>query len=83
MTRDQATVGTRVRSLREFSGVPRGTEGVIDEDYGIGVMVAWDLPGHPLPPGYCVYDGRPACGSGILRDGFNKQRELGFLEVVL
>lgn len=49
MTRDEATVGTRVRALVAVSDVPKGTAGVIDEDFGRGVMVAWDLPGRPLP----------------------------------
>lgn len=75
------SVGTRVRSLVPFSGVPQGTEGIIDEDYGEGVMVAWNLPDGPLPPGYRIYDGRPAVVSGILRDGFHKDTELRFLEV--
>ncbi len=75
-------VGTRVRALRAFVAVPKGTQGIIDEDYGDGVMVAWDLPDHPLPPGY-KYDGRPAIVAGILRDGFDKELELKWLEVVL
>jgi len=78
----EAVVGTLVRSLRVFSGVPKGTDGVIDQDYGTGVMVAWDLPDSPLPPGYRRYDGRSAIQSGILRDGFDKIDELQFLEVV-
>jgi len=40
MTTEQAKVVVRVRSIVPFSGVPAGTEGVIDEDYGSGVMVA-------------------------------------------
>jgi hypothetical protein len=80
MTRDEAKVGTRVRALVEFSDVPKGSAGVIDEDYGRGVMVAWDLPGQPLPRGYRAHDGRPAVATGILRDGFDKERELHFLE---
>lgn len=81
MTQDEVTIGMRVRSLREFAGVPKGTEGVIDEMYDPdGFMVAWDLPGRPLPPSYREYDGRPAIQTGILRDGFDKQRELQFLE---
>jgi hypothetical protein len=79
MTKDEATVGTRVRVLVEVSDVPKGTAGVIDEDYGRGVMVAWDLPGRPLPRGYQAYDGGPAVATGILRDGFDKERELHFL----
>lgn len=75
-------VGQRVRSLRAFVDVPKGTEGVIDEDYGSGVMVAWDLPDQPLPAGYRVYDGRPAIRSGILRDGFDKTSDLEYLEPI-
>jgi len=78
---EKAKVGTRVRSLVQFCGVPRGTEGVIDEDYGSGVMVAWDEPDRPLPPGYSRHDGRPSFASGILRDGFGMD-ELDYLEVV-
>lgn len=86
MTKEQATVGARVRTLRDFCGVPKGTEGVIDENYGSGVMVAWDFRdpalGRPLPSGYARYDGRPAVMTGILRDGFDKDLELQFLEVI-
>lgn len=82
MKAEEARIGTRVRTLVGFSGVPRHCEGVIDEDYGSGVMVAWDQPDTPLPPGYREYDGRPAIVSGILRDGFDKERELGCLEIV-
>lgn len=79
---EQAQLGVRVRSLVDFSGVPKGTEGVIDKDYGTGVTIAWDLPDRPLPPGYRQYDGKPMIQTGILRDGFDKERELQFLEVV-
>jgi hypothetical protein len=78
---EEARVGTRVRTLVDFSGVPKGSEGVIDEDYGTGVTVAWDLPDGPLPPGYCEYDGRPAFVSRILRDGFDKKSDLQYLEI--
>lgn len=64
-------IGTRVRSLVDFSDVPKGTEGIVDEQYSGGFMVAWDLPDSPLPKGYAVYDGRPAIVSRILRDGFS------------
>ena len=80
MTRHQATIGTRVRAVRGFSGVPLGTEGVVDEHYLGGVMVAWDLAREPLPPDYREYDGVPAVRSRILRDGFGDD-ELGMLEV--
>lgn len=82
MNVEQARVGTRIRTLMEFSGVPEGTQGVIDEDYGSGVMVAWDLPGRPLPPGYRAHSGRPPAVTGLLRDGFDKRKELRYLEVV-
>jgi len=79
---DEAIVGTRVKTLVNFSGVPKGTEGVIDQDYGKGIMVAWDLPDRPLPEGYCQFDGRPSVVTGILRDGFDKKSELHFLEPI-
>lgn len=82
MNVSEATIGTRVRSLIDFQDVPKGTVGVIDEDYGTGVMVAWDLPERPLPRGYRRHDGRAAIASGKLRDGFNKEYELKFLEVI-
>lgn len=82
MKSEDAKVGTRVMTLREFCHVPTGTRGVIDEDYVSGVMVAWDLPDQPLPEGYKEYDGRPAIASNILRDGFDKKTELKWLKVV-
>jgi hypothetical protein len=55
-------VGVRVRSLVGFYQLPKGSVGVIDEDYGSGVMVKWD---------------------GInIRDGFDKETELDFLEAI-
>lgn len=82
MKAEDAKVGTRVKTLREWCDVPKGTRAVIDEDYGTGVMVAWDLPEQPLPKGYKEYDGTPAIKSGILRDGFDKKAELKWLKVV-
>jgi hypothetical protein len=81
ITREQAKIGKRVKSNVDFSGVPAGTEGVIDEDYGSGVMVAWDLPNQPLPKGYEIWDGSPAFMTGLLRDGFGND-ELHFLDLV-
>ena len=77
----EALVGTRVRSSRDFYGVPKGTEGIIDEHYGTGIMVAWDLPDRPLPKGYLAHDGVPFFRSGILRDGFDAT-ELEYLDRV-
>ena len=82
MNQDQIKIGQRVKTLRAFCGVPLGTEGVLDEDYGTGVMIAWDMADSNLPAGYSAYDGVPAVRSGILRDGFDKDDELQFLEVV-
>lgn len=82
MRADDAVVGRRVRSLVSFVGVPTGTEGVIDADYGTGVMVAWDMPAGKLPAGYREYDGRPMVQTGIVRDGFDKESELEYLELV-
>lgn len=82
ISQDQATLGTRIKSNVSFTGVPKGTEGVIDYEYGTGVMVAWDLEEQPLPLGYCVYDGKSATiQSGILRDGFGWD-ELKFLDLI-
>lgn len=78
-------VGLRVRALLDFVCVPKGTQGVIDEVYDLGghrgVMVAWDLPERPLPAGYCIWDGKPAFASKILRDGFG-ENETQYLEVI-
>jgi len=82
MTREEAKVGSKVRSLRAFAGVPQGTVGLIVQDYGIGVVVAWDLPDAPLPVGYKETPGVQNWSLGIVRDGFFKKDELQFLELV-
>lgn len=82
MTKEQAIVGTRVRANVDFSDVRAGTEGIIDNAEGNTVMVAWDLPNRPLPKGYRKWDGRPAFVLGFMRDGFNKESELHYLDVV-
>ncbi len=81
MERSEATVGTRVKTLRSWASVPLGAEGVIDEDYGTGITVAWDRPDRPLPAGW-KYEGQWAVAPGVpLRDGFCDE-ELVCLEVV-
>ena len=81
MEKEEAKIGTKVKSLRDFSGVSKGTTGVIDEDYGNGVMVAWDLPNRPLPPSWSFENkGTIPRHEWPLRDGFNKEDELQFLE---
>ena len=78
-------VGDRVRTNRGFLGVPKGSEGVIDEDYGSGVTVAWDLPARPLPEGWIFDLDNPTTWAtnpeNPLRDGFSVE-ELGFLDLV-
>lgn len=74
-------IGQRVRSKVDFSGVPKGTEGIIDFDYGTGFMVAWDLKDRPLPKNYKMWNGEPAVKPGMpLRDGFDKRSEMNLLE---
>jgi hypothetical protein len=77
---EEAIVGIRVKSLVEFCNIPKGTEGIIDSDYETGVIVAWDLPDRPLPKEYMgissIYPKQP------LRNGFDKETELCWLEVV-
>ena len=83
MNNTECKVGVKVRSLVEFNSVPIGTCGIIDEDYGSGITVAWDLPDRKLPFGYNKYNGKPAISFGQpLRDGFDKDTELQYLEKV-
>lgn len=81
---EEAQIGVYVKTLVSWPGVPVNTEGLIVEDYGTGVMVAWDLPNRPLPdlpPAEigAMYAINPKCPQ---RDGFDKVREFHFLEVV-
>jgi hypothetical protein len=71
-----------VRSRAGFGAVPVGTEGVIDEHFGICVMVAWDLPYAPLPSGYREYDGVPMFISGRVRDACSADAMARYLEVI-
>ncbi len=85
MDKNKARVGTRVKSLRDFSGVPKGTQGIIDEDYGNGVMVAWDKEDRPLPSGWTDFESsknQSPRHEWPLRDGFEKETELQFLEEI-
>ncbi len=82
---EQAIVGKKIRSNREFAGVPKFTEGLIIEDYGTGVTVACELPDNPIPK-----DKTPAEIAKMwavnhecpLRDGFDKKDELEFLDLL-
>jgi len=81
MKESEIRIGQRVRSTFLLSGVPKGTEGVVDEDYKTGIMIAWDLPKCRLPAGYKEFDHQNP-GPFKLRDGFRKSDELDLLEVV-
>lgn len=72
MKRSEVKIGLKVRTLREFSGVPKGTEGVIEriDKMGFG-MQERDAIG--------VHWNRKL-GDKLI-DWFN-ERELKFLEIV-
>jgi len=82
-------VGSRVKSLRNFAGVKAGSTGTIDEDYGTGFMVCWDPPisrnvtlqqcQEPVDTTDWTHK---AAVKGFLRDGFDKETELQFLEEI-
>lgn len=85
MVLSEITLGRRVRTNQAFSGVSEGTEGIICEDYGTGITIAWDKPDRPLPEGLTpkqiaeMYQIDPECP---LKDGFDKETELQYLEAV-
>ena len=78
-------LGTKVKTLVAWSGVPVGTVGYVCEDYGSGYMIGWDLPNKPYPHDltheevgklWAVNNKCP------LRDGFDKKDELQHLKVL-
>ena len=77
-------VGQWVQTLQEFSGVPKFTEGLIVEDYGSGVTVAWDRPGSKIPTDLtCAEISKlPNRPGNPLRDGFDKKKELPLLAII-
>ena len=82
---DQAIIGQKVKSNRDFSGVPKGTDGLIVEDYNTGIKIAWDLPDKPIPKNKTpqeiakMWAIQPECP---LRDWFDKQTELQYLDLL-
>ena len=70
--------GARVRSTVEFSGVPKGTVGLVLSKDGTGFPVAWDLPheGHVYSPAGSATFVKP------LVDWFNNWEAAQFLEPV-
>ena len=93
MNKEDIKIGQRIKSLRDFFDVPKGTEGVIDELYSLereneqnvieerftGIMVAWDKPAGILPKNYKEHDGK---WTSWTRDGFDIETELKYLEVI-
>lgn len=76
-------VGTQVKTKVAWPGVPEGTQGWIVQDYGTGVLVAWNLPDRPYPEDMTLEEVasmpavNPLCP---YRDGFDKETELHYLE---
>ena len=85
MIKEDIKIGARVKSLTDFCDVPKGTEGVIVSDYTTGIMIAWDKLDRPYPKDKTpeevgtMFAINPKCP---LRDGFDKQTELHFLQLV-
>lgn len=78
-------IGTKVKSLRDFSGVPKHTTGYVVEDYGSGITIAWDLPNRPYPQDMTyqeVAEMWAVSSKCPLRDGFDKETELQYLEIL-
>lgn len=42
MTEEQAQLGVRVKTNRDFFDLPAGATGEIIEDYGTGIQIQWD-----------------------------------------
>ncbi len=85
MTEYEVEIGQPVRASQGFMNVPEGTEGVIIEDYGSGVTVGWNRPGRRYP--FHLQPNEVAQLPAVdpkcpLRDGFDKETELKYLEVV-
>ena len=90
MTKEEATVGTLVQSNVVFCGVPEGSKGSIDEDYGTGVTVCWHPPvsTNGVTKAQChePYNANgdffaKAAAKGFCRDGFGFD-ELHYLDRV-
>lgn len=82
MRKEDIKIGLQVTTNRDWPGVPEGSKGIIIEDYGSGITIGWDLPGRPYPHNLQpqevaeMFAIDPLCP---LRDGFDKETELQFL----
>ena len=77
-------LGTKVECIEDFPALPAGTVGYIVEDYGSGIMIAWDLPHRPYPKDKTpeeVADMWAIDAACPIRDGFDKETELQYLKI--
>lgn len=84
MTKEEIKIGARVVALESFADVPKGTEGIIIDNYGTGIMVAWDKPDKPYPQGKTPFEVNAMFAVNHLcplRDGFGMD-ELDYLAVM-
>lgn len=85
MNQSQIKIGRPVEAIHQFPGVPKGTKGIIIQDYGTGIMIGWDKPERPYPKGKppevvaAMLAVNPQCP---LRDGFDKKGELKYLKAL-
>ncbi len=85
MTENDIEIGLRVKSNTTFVSIPEGTEGVLIEDYGSGITIAWDKEDRPYPKELScdhiskMYAIHPLCPH---RDGFDKDNELQYLDII-
>ena len=86
MRPSDATIGARVLLRNERACVPIGTVGVIIDEWGSGITVAWDLPERPYP-----YDLPPSAVARLPannplwpeRDGFYRGKQLDELALIM
>ena len=76
-------IGRWVVTKKNFSEVPAGTKGLVDAHYDNGngdkgIIVAWDLPGRPVPLGYTEHDPLDPIKC-MLRDGFDPYKAARYL----
>jgi len=85
MNKSDIRIGREVKTNTGFSGVPEGTHGFIIEDYGTGITIGWDKPDRKYPrnlPPETIAQLPATDPQCPLRDGFDKETELQYLEVV-
>ena len=80
MTKKEIKIGSKVKSLTHFVNINIEQEGIIVEDYGTGILIAWKpLPINKTPQEIAkMFAVNPECPD---RDGFGYD-ELKYLEVI-